>query len=311
MDREFPRVGEDEGRPLSRRLFLTASLAGAGVVAGALGGQSAASAAPSYSKVPRLPNEVARLDTQYTGSGTPYEVIDVSISGDRTRLFVPHASPPNTSAWVAVVWYYHANGSNYAAVSSAFKYGADPLIDHGAISVCGDNGGPNEFANAKAVAAHRNAIAYVTSLWRVYYSFGRSNSGGGALMCWAFGTQMVPRRQGMYLASSVYDMMDVYEQDPLRVGYPYGYSAAALQATNPATLGRSAWSGMRIRSSYSTVDQRVPPDAHCLALTSLAAPVAVEASLLPHDGGGTANGHWVPGTINREMVATFRRWAAL
>ncbi|WP_133540882.1 hypothetical protein [Microbacterium sp. BK668] len=251
------------------------------------------------------------MDTQFTGSGNPYEVIDVSISGDRTRLFVPHVSPPSSTSWVAVLWYYHANGSSYTAVSSAFKYGADPLVDYGAISVCGDNGGPNEFANAKAVTAHRNAIAYVTALWRVYYSFGRSNSGGGALMCWAFGTGMVPRRHGMYLASSVYDMESLYEQDPTRVGYPYGYSTAALQATNPARLGPSAWTGMRIRSSYSTVDERVPPQDHCLALTSRAAPVAVEASLLPHDGGGTANGHWVPGTINREMVSTFRRWANL
>jgi hypothetical protein len=283
----------------------------AGAAAGAFGETRSANAAPSYKKIPLLPNEITRMDTQHTPSGKPYEVVDVDISGDRTRLFVPHASPPSKTAWVPVIWFYHANGSSYSALSGVFKSGAEPAVDYGAISVCPNNGGSSEFASPKAVAAHTNAIAYVNNLWRVYHSFGRANSAGGALMCWAFGNKLLPRPQGLYLASAAYDMMDLYGRDPVRVGLPYDYDTARIQATNPATLPQSSWTGARIRASYSTSDQIVPPAKHALALIAKASPVATETSTLPHDAGGEPTGHYIPGYINNDMLLTFKRWAGL
>ncbi|MDY0910892.1 hypothetical protein [Microbacterium sp. CFBP9034] len=258
--------------------------------------------------MPKLPGELSRRETQYSLSGTPYENIDVSIQGDRTRLFVPHASPPSLSTSVSVVWYYHSNGGSYTDLNYPYKYASDPLIDHGLISICPNHGGPFEFAGPKAATAARNAIAYVNSLWRVGRSFGRANSAGGALMGWAFGNKLVPNRYGMYMASAVYDVMDIYRRDPIRVGLPYGYSTTRIQATNPAKLPQSAWTGMRIRASYATEDQVVPPQAHCMALATKAAPVAVEASLLQVTGGEGPGGHYIAANANREMVATFQRW---
>ena len=311
MDQGNTRTNESGRGGVSRRAFIAGTAAAAVGVAAGLAEGSAAYAAPSYTKVRKLPGEFRRKDTQYTLSGTPYEVIDVTVQGDNMRLFVPHASPPSLTASVAVVWYYHSNGGAYTDLSTAFKYGSDPLVDDGVVSVCPENGGTHEFASPKAVTAHRRAIDYVVALWRISYSFGRANSGGGSLMCWAFGNNFVPRRHGMYLASAVYDMEDIYTRDPVRVGYPYGYNATAVRATNAARLPQSAWAGMRIRASYSTVDQILPPPKHCLALTKLAAPVAVETSLLPHGGGGKANGHYVSGSANKDMVAAFQRWADL
>ena len=303
---------EGAGSGVSRRAFIASTAAVAiGAAAGAIGGAGGAYAVPSYTKVPKLPSEITRMDTQFTKAGNPYEVIDVSISGDRTRLFVPHVSPPNKYAWVPVIWFYHANGSSYASLSSAFKWGADPAVDYGAISIAPNNGGSSEFVTPKAVTAHKNAIAYVNSLWRVYYSFGRANSGGGSLMCWAFGNKLLPRPVGMYLGSATYDMMDLYTRDPVRIGPPYGNDAALIQATNPALLPQTAWTGIRIRASYSTTDQIVPSDKHCLALIAQASPVAIETSSIPHDAGGEPTGHAVPGWVNSDMLLTFKRWANL
>ncbi|WP_455133514.1 hypothetical protein [Microbacterium aurum] len=297
---------------ISRRTLLTSGAAAAvGVASGAFGGAAGAFAAADYSKVPKLPGEIGRMDTQRTPAGNAYQVVDVSISGDRTRLFIPNSAPPNKWAWTPVIWFYHANGSSYASLSTAFKYGAEPAIDYGAVSVCPNYGGSDAWVSPAAVAAQTNAVDYMNSLWRIYYSFARANSGGGALMCWAFGNKMLPRQQGMYLASGVYDMADVYARGPERVGPAYGYDNAKVQATNPATLPQSAWQGARIRASYNPDDQTVPPQQHAIALETLAGPVAIETSYRTHDGGGTATGHTVPGWVNTDMLATFQRWAGL
>ena len=200
MDQGNTRTNESGRGGVSRRAFIAGTAAAAVGVAAGLAEGSAAYAAPSYTKVRKLPGEFRRKDTQYTLSGTPYEVIDVTVQGDNMRLFVPHASPPSLTTSVAVVWYYHSNGGAYTDLSTAFKYGSDPLVDEGVVSVCPENGGTHEFASPKAVTAHRRAIDYVVALWRISYSFGRANSGGGSLMCWAFGNNFVPRRHGMYLA---------------------------------------------------------------------------------------------------------------
>ena len=296
---------------VSRRAFMAGGAATVlGAAAGVLGGASAANAV-EYTKVPKLPGEISRVSNVRTSKGNLYESIDVSIKGDPTRIFVPHAAPPSKLKWVPVVWFYHATNSSYAALSSAFLYGAQPAVDNGAVCVCPDYAGPTAWVNAAAVTAQVNAIDYMNSLWRIYYSFARSNSGGGALMCWAFGNKMLPRQQGMYLASSVYDVMESFEQGPTIVGPAYNFNVAAVQATNAATLPQSAWTGARIRASYNPDDQRVPPARHAIALETLAGPVAIETSFVTHDGGGTATGHTVPGWVHTDMMQAFARWANL
>ncbi|WP_344090363.1 hypothetical protein [Microbacterium deminutum] len=296
---------------MSRRVFLGAGAAAAlGVASGTLGGGLAANAA-DYTKVPKLPGEVSRISNVRTPKGTLYESIDVSIKGDMTRLFVPQSAPPNKTKWVPVIWFYHATNSSYSSLSSAFLHGAQPSIDSGAVCVCPDYAGPTAWVSPPAITAQANAVAYMNALWRIYYSFARANSGGGALMCWAFGNRMLPRQQGMYLASSVYDVMDSYMRGPTQVGPAYNNDTAAIQATNAATLPQSAWQGARIRASYNPDDTRVPPQFHAIALETLAKPVAIETSFITHDGGGTATGHYVPDSVNTDMLKTFQRWSSL
>ena len=55
----------------------------------------------------------------------------------------------------------------------------------------------------------------------------------------------------------------------------------------------------------------MPPERHAIALENLARPVAIEASFITHDGGGSATGHTVPGLVNSDMLRTFQRWANL
>ncbi len=297
---------------VSRRSFVAGGAATVlGAVAGMLGGASTASAAVEYTKVPKLPGEITRTSNLRTTKGNLYEMIDVSIAGDKTRLYVPHSAPPNKLKWVPVIWFYHATNSSYASLSSAFHYSAMPAVDYGAISVCPDYAGPTAWVSPPAVTAQVNAVKYMNSLWRIYYSFARSNSGGGALMCWAFGNNMLPRQQGMYLASSVYDIMESFTQGPTIVGPAYNFSVPAIQATNAANLPQSAWTGARIRASYNPDDQRVPPTRHAIALEDLARPVAIETSFITHDGGGTPTGHTVPAFVSNDMLLTFQRWANL
>ncbi|MDY0910374.1 hypothetical protein [Microbacterium sp. CFBP9034] len=296
---------------LTRRLFLSGSAAAAlGAATGALGGGAAASAA-DYSKIPKLPGELTRAATLYTRAGNPYEMIDVVIQGDRTRLFVPHASKPSRTAWVPVVWFYHSNGSSYSALNTAFNSAAEPTVDFGAISICPNNGGASAWVSPAAIAAQRNAVAYITSLWRPFYNFQRANSGGGALMSWAYSNRIMDRMSGMYMASSVYDVWDAYVRAPEKVGPAYGYDEAVIQATNPANRPQSSWTGTRIRCSYNPADQVVPPAQNALALMNLAGPVATEVSSYIHAGGETTGGHVVPSAVAGDMLLTFKRWAGV
>lgn len=304
-------VDEPARARFSRRTLLAAAATGLGLITAGGSTNAFAASGSKSTPVPVLPGEISRMATQYTSAGNPYEVIDVMITGDRARLFVPHASPPNLRVWVPTIWFYHANGSSYASLSTAFKTAADPAVDYGAISICPNYGGSAGWASPPAVTAQVNAVNYVNSLWRVYYSFARANSGGGGLMCWAVGNRMLTRQSGMYMASAVYDMMDVYTRGPDRVGPAYGYNSALVQATNAASLPQSAWKDARIRASYNPDDQTVPPQQHAIALESLAGPVATETSFITHDGGGTATGHTVPGWANKDMLLTFQRWAGL
>ncbi|PPI23916.1 hypothetical protein C5D34_08675 [Rathayibacter sp. AY1B1] len=301
----------DTPRGLSRRLLLAASAVGAAATASALVATPAL-AAPNYSVIPRLPGEVSRLDTNFSRDGKkPYEVIDVKIGNDLTQLFVPHSAKPGSGSPVPVAWFYHASGSAYTALYNAYNYSADPLVDLGFVSICPNFGGPSNYTNPTALAVQTAATAWVQSLWNVRGSFLRSNSGGGAMMCWAYAKKMVPNIYGAYHASSVFDVEDLAARDdsqPNRVLAVYGGDRALMRATNPARLPQSAWQGMRLRVSAGTADQLAPAELHGGRLRRLALPVAKEATIAYHSSDGFKGGHTVPPFTNKDSVETFRRW---
>ncbi|PTL72658.1 hypothetical protein C1I63_07225 [Rathayibacter caricis DSM 15933] len=290
---------------ISRRALLLSSAAAAGVGA-TLVVASPASAAPNYSVIPRLPGEISRTDTATSRVGRKkYEVIDVVISGDRARLFVPHSAKPGTA--VSMIWYYHASGSNYAALSGAYQYSADQAVDQGLVSICPNYGG-SLYTNPVALAAQTKAAAWVTSVWTVSASLLRSNSGGGTLLAWAYGKRMVPAIRGAYHASGSFDMEDLSRRDPSRVLPIYGNDPAAVRAANPLRLPESAWAGARLRVTGSSEDELVPLEMHGGRFYRRALPQAKEATIVVHSGEDRPNGHTVPSSTNADMLTTFARW---
>ncbi|KZX22084.1 hypothetical protein [Rathayibacter tanaceti] len=295
----------DTSRGIPRRILL----AGAAGVAGAALVAPPAAAAANYSVIPRLPGEISRTDTATSRVGRkPYEIVDVVIGTDRARLFVPHTAVPNRGVPVPVVWYYHASGSSYEALSGAYQYSADQLIDQGMVSICPNYGGSTAYTNSTALAAQAAAVRYVTGLWSVRASFLRSNSGGGALLCWAYANRLIPNIYGAYHASSVYDLEDTESRDPGRVLAVYGGDRNALRDGNPSRLPQSAWARTRLRISAGSADTLVPAEIHGGRLRRLALPVAREATIVYHSGAGGQFGHVVPGLTNSDTVLTFQRW---
>ncbi|AZZ56453.1 hypothetical protein [Rathayibacter iranicus] len=289
----------------SRRLVLTGAALGLG---SAFAYAASASAAPDYSVIPLLPGEIQRSDTTYSRYGRkPYQIIDVSIEGDRTRLFVPHTATPSASVGQVFYWYYHANGSSYAALSGAFQFTADQAVDDGVISICPNYGG-SIWTSRAAITAQTNAVTWVQKSWRIGASFLRSNSGGGALLCWAYGNRLVPEIRGAYHASGVYDMTAMADTEPTRVLPAYGNDASTIPATDPARLPQASWAGTRLRITGSHDDVIVPIDVHGGALYSLAQPVAKEAVITYHSADGAQYGHTVPSFTQKDMLDTFRRW---
>ncbi|PPF34202.1 MULTISPECIES: hypothetical protein [unclassified Rathayibacter] len=298
----------DTPRGLSRRLLLAASAVGAAATASALVATPAL-AAPNYSVIPRLPGEVSRLDTVRSESGgKPYEVIDVKIGNDPARLFVPHSAVPGKNLSVPVVWYYHASGSDWKALSGAYKNSAEKLVDQGFVSICPQYSGSSAYTSAPALAAQKAAVEWVTSQWSIRASFLRSNSGGGALLCWAYANRLVPNIYGAYHASGVYNIEDTEARDPGRVLAAYGGNVNALRAGNPSRLPQSLWTGTRLRITAGSADTLVPAELHGGRLRRLAQPVARETTIAYHSGDGGQFGHVVPPFTNNDMVQTFRRW---
>jgi hypothetical protein len=290
-------AGESGG--IRRRTIIIG--AAAGLVSGVAyrGPAAVAEASP----IPTLPGEITRTATRITRlRKVPYECIDVSIAGDRARLFVPHTTIPGSSAGVGVLWLIHANGSTYTSLDGAYRYGAEMAVDEGAICICPNYGG-SLWTTQTAINHQVNASAYMTSVWRVGLSFLRANSGGGPLMTYAYGKRLVPSPRGMYLANAAYDMEDLYRRDPARIGPPYNFSLAAVQATNPARLPQTSWKGIRMKTVVSTADFLVPPPDHGVALANTARPVAAEVIVEYHD-----EGHVVPGWTQADMVETFAAW---
>ncbi|AZZ50283.1 hypothetical protein C5E02_14370 [Rathayibacter rathayi] len=298
----------DIPRGVSRRKVLAASAAGVAATASALVATPAFAAA-NYSVIPKLPGEFSRRDTARSRiDGKPYEIIDVRIGNDPARLFVPHSAVPRKNLSVPVLWYYHASGSNYTALSGAYQYSADQLVDQGVVSICPQYSGSSAYTNAAAVAAQKAAVTWVSSLWSVSASVLRSNSGGGGLLCWAYANRLVPNIYGAYHSSGVYDIEDTESRDPGRVVAAYGGDRDALRAGNPSRLPQSVWAGTRLRITAGSADSLVPAEIHGGRLRRLALPVAREATIVYHSGNGGQLGHVVPGFTNTDMVLTFQRW---
>lgn len=303
--RSMDRTHAPEGRSLSRRAVLLGALGGLAVPLVGIGA-GAANAAADYSAVPKLPLEVSRLDTQVSRFGQKYEAIDVNIDGDLTRLFVPHGVKvkPNTTK-NAVVWYYHSTGSTYTALSSAFKWSAEMVLKEGAICVCPNFGG-DQWVNDVAIARQKRASQYMSTVFTIGLAFLRANSGGAALMSYAYGKNLVPAARGMYSASGAINVEDLYAKDASRVGPMYNYDMAKMQATNPTRLPASAWKGKRMRFVMSAADPICAPSKHGELIIANTTGGAAEASARYHTGG-----HTVPSFTHQDMIDTFKRWTNL
>jgi len=284
----------------SRRQLLIGSAAG--VLAAGGGWSTAAQAADNTSPIPTLPGEISRTATRFTRDAKlPYECIDVSISGDRARLFVPHSAVPKSKTAVGVLWVFHSNGSTYTSLDGAHLYSGELAAERGAVVICPNYGGSLWTTNA-SIQYQKNATAYVTAVWKVGLSFLRANSGGGPLMTYSYGTKLIPALRGMYLANAAYDMEDLYDRDE-RVRTTYKFDRAAAVATNPARLPQSSWTGARLKTLVSAADPLVPPAAHGVALADMARPVAAEVIVQWHQ-----YGHTVPGWSSKDMITTFEGW---
>ncbi|MEL4320085.1 hypothetical protein WJX64_13800 [Leifsonia sp. YIM 134122] len=291
-----------EPRPstlLNRRTVLGG--AAGGLLLGALSTGGVAQAATS--PIPKLPYEVSRSAVRVTKLGKKqYEAIDVVLGTDRVRIFVPYASLPGTKKAVGVLWFFHANGSDYTSIDGAYKYGAEMAVDQGAVCVCANYGG-SLWTTQPAIQAQVNVAKYMSTVWKIGLSFMRGNSGGGSLMCYSYGKKLVPAARGMYMANATYDMEDLFDRDPVRIAPVYGNNRALAIATNPARFDQSAWKGTRVKTVVSLLDPLVTPSKHGLALADKARPVATEVIVQYHD-----QGHVVPGWTQTDMIKTFQSW---
>lgn len=280
-------------------------------LAGGLGGVVllGSTATPAFADpTPKLPGEYFRKANQVTPGGTLFDNIVVRINGDAARIHVPQTVKPYSGVPVQVVWFYHGSGSNHNALDGGFKTSAAAVVDRGAIAICQTAGG-TIYSHPTAVALQLAGYAYMASLFSISGSVLRSTSGGGALACETYGSQLIPGIAGMYNVNSVYDIRATYDaggNSAATIIAAFGDDPAAIDAANPARLPESAWAGSRMRivvAAPSEIDTIVPPDDHGLALLALAQPVAAEASLRTH-----ANGHSTPGFAVSDFVAALDRW---
>ncbi|WP_395244571.1 hypothetical protein ACGGZK_01860 [Agromyces sp. MMS24-K17] len=292
---------------LSRRGFVTGAT---GLVAA--GALTAAGAGPAHAltgvPTPTLPGELGRMANQTTAVGKrPYDNIQVSIGGDRARIFVPQlpAGTPRPSS-VPVVWFYHAPNSTSDAMNAGFKWNAEYVIDAGWVAICQDLGGgtwTNSYAQDKQAAGW----AYMSKYFPVGSNFLRATSGGGAMANGVYATKAIPRIKGTYLVNAVYDLWKCYLLNGApSIGPAFDYDEALIQARNPSIAPQSSWTGANIRVVVSVEPNRdtlVPPEDHGLALVAKAGPVAKEASVREH-----SLGHTQPDWVSSDSLAAFKRW---
>ncbi|WP_322409930.1 hypothetical protein [Microbacterium invictum] len=233
-------------------------------------------------------------------------MIDVMVSGDPVRLFVPHTAVPSATGRQGVVWFFHANGSNHTSLSTAFGYVADQLADDGLVSICPNFGGTT-WTGPRALELLRAVVDWANGLWNITASLLRATSAGGALLTWAYGNRLIPAVIGGYTVNGVYDMEERARRLPDDTIDDYNGDWGLLAASNPARMPRSVWQGTRLRITGTPADTVVPFASHGRALYAAASPFAANASLFETPATGTG-GHGVPSATNKDMLDTFRQW---
>lgn len=261
---------------------------------------------------PKLPYEVSRVPNLVTAAGRkPYDSIEVDITGDRARIFLPHSVTMRSTAPVGAVWFYHGAGSDHnKAMSGGFKYAAELAVDQGAIAIC-QNAGGTQFSNPFAQQVQKNGWAYLSSLFTIRQNFLRATSGGGNLAIWTQGKKLMPYIKGLYMVNANYDLEKMYYGDnanySMAVGLAFNNDPAQIAANNPARIGASAYSGANVKvvvSDAAHPDTTVPAPDHGIAFVNKVASVAADATLAYH-----ALGHDTPSWTNRDMVTVFSRWS--
>ena len=286
---------------LSRRSLLLGGVAAATLaVAGPASFARAATAAP----IQKLPGEVSRKPNQTTSKGTLYDAVEVDISGDRAWLMIPQTLKPYRRATAGVVWYYHGSGSDHNSLLNGFAYEARQTVESGGIAIC-QNVNKNSYSSPFAVQTQANGVAYLSALYKLGPSFLRATSGGGALAAWTYGTRAIPNSVGLYFVNAVYDVTASYNMGgQTEVGPAYGYNTSLMDATNPANLPASAWTGDRIRIIYSeTGDYIVPPQVHAIPFYQKAVTTGREVTFRTHN-----LGHTTPSFVGTEAPQYFKRW---
>lgn len=285
---------------LSRRSLLVGAAVGAAAIP-FVGGAARAADGP----IGRLPGEVARTSV-VSRFGQPYEEVDVDIDGDLTRLFVPHTAVRKPATTLqAMLWYYHSNASTHTALSTAYKWNAEMALREGAICICPSYGG-NTYVNDEAITRQKRVVKWVNNVFPIGLSFARANSGGAALMAFAYARNLLPRQRGFYSANGLLNLIETATKEEAlgRTGVlgAYGGDWDKIRATNPVYLAGSVWTGKRMRFALSDGDLLCPPEYHGSRIVAKATG-ALERSVLWHD-----EGHVVPGSSHQDMIDTFRRW---
>lgn len=269
----------------------------------AAGSAQAAIASPT----PKLPGEISRLGNQITAAGKkPYDNIEVNISGDTARIFVPQIVKPKQAAPVAVVWFYHGSGSDSEAMNHGFKWNAEYVASQGSIAICQTAGG-TMYCNPVAQQIQRNGYAYISSLFNVGVNYLRATSGGGALACAVHAGKIIPKINGLYMVNGMYDIRYAYDTNAHdTIGLAFGFNKALIDANNPARASATYWKGANVRvvaSDSAHPDTIIPPAHHGLALINKISGVAKEASVRYH-----SLGHTTPDWATTDCMAAFKRW---
>lgn len=298
-------TGEDSGRQKpSRRAILLGGVTAAAALT--LAGPASFASAATPAPIRTLPSEISRRQNQTTAKGTLYDAVQVDISGDRAWIMIPQSLKPYRRTTVGVVWFYHGSGSDHNALLNGFAYEAKQIVDGGGIAICQDVR-KNSYSSPYAVKTQADGVAYLGALYKLGPSFLRATSGGGALATWTYGTRAIPNIVGMYFVNAIYDVKASYLMGgQSEIGPAYGFNESLIDATNPATLPSSAWTGARMRIVYSTTgDYIVPPEIHAIRLYERALPTGKEITYRTH-----TLGHTTPSFVGSEAPRYFNRWLA-
>ncbi|WP_233204691.1 hypothetical protein [Cryobacterium sp. Y62] len=259
---------------------------------------------------PPLPGEVSRTANVLTQKGKKlYDNIEVDISGDRARLFIPQTVSRNSTASIGAVWFYHAASSSHNALNGGFKYPGELVVDQNAIAIC-INAGGTQYTNSVATNAQKNAWTYLNALYTVRRNFLRATSFGGSLACYTYGKKLIPYIRGLYMVNGLYDNEWLYAYDTknqAHVGDAYNNDLTLIKGTNPARISATPWKNSRVKvlvSDDAHPDNVVIPSRNGLALIKKIAPVAISAEVMYH-----TLAHDTPGFAHTDMIKTFAQWS--